>query len=178
MKDLSERLIALRAGSSRREFARKLGITESTLRNYEKGASIPDAQFLAEICKKLQISPEWMLLGSGSMHATESVYEQTATLCESLQGECQRCSKLERDLDVEKKERRELAVDNRRLYREKEELLRENSALREQLARLEAASTKKSPQRCAEMDGDGVHDIRSAVETLPHCAEKRAIASK
>jgi len=112
------------------------------------------------------------------MHATESVYEQTATLCESVQGECQRCSKLERDLDVEKKERRELAVDNRRLYREKEELLRENSALREQLARLEAASTKKSPQRCAEMDGDGVHDIRSAVETLPHCAEKRAIASK
>ena len=76
------------------------------------------------------------------MHATESVYEQTATLCESVQGECQRCSKLERDLDVEKKERRELAVDNRRLYREKEELLRENSALREQLARLEAASTK------------------------------------
>lgn len=103
MKDLSKRLIALRAGSSRREFARKLGITESTLRNYEKGASIPDAQFLADICKKLQISPEWLLLGSGAMHATESVPEQTATFGESLQGECQRCSKLERGLDVEKK---------------------------------------------------------------------------
>ena len=30
----------------------------------------------------------------------------------------------------------------------------------------------------AAMAGDGVLDIRSAVETLPDCAEKRAIASK
>ena len=75
-------------------------------------------------------------------------------------------------------ETRSLYREKEQLLREKEELLRENGSLREKLARLEAASTKKSPQRCAEMDGDGVHDIRSAVKTLPDCAEKRAIASK
>ena len=94
-------------------------------------------------------------------------------------------AKLEQELELEREERRELAAETRRLYREKEqllrekeELLRENGSLREKLARLETASAEKSPQQRAAMAGDGVLDIRSAVETLPDCAEKRAIASK
>lgn len=73
--------------------------------------------------------------------------------------ECPRCVKLERDLELETKERRELAADNRRLYREKEqllrekeELLRENGSLREKLARLEAGHGKR---RSAHEDGEG-----------------------
>lgn len=157
MNDLAERLISLRTGLSRREFAKSLGITESTLRNYEKGASSPDAQFLTEICKKMKISPEWLLFGTNSARSADTSSQKIEVPIGALPGECPRCSKLERDLEIEKEERRELATDNRRLYREKEELhrekeqllremeelLRENGALREKLARLETEHGKR-----------------------------------
>ena len=46
-------------------------------------------------------------------------------------------AKLERELELEREERRELAAENRRLYREKEELLKELGELRATVARLE-----------------------------------------
>lgn len=46
-------------------------------------------------------------------------------------------SKLERELELEREERRELAAENRRLYREKEEVLKELGELRATVARLE-----------------------------------------
>lgn len=151
MNDLAERLISLRTGLSRREFAKILGVTESTLRNYEKGASSPDAQFLTEICKKMKLSPEWLLFGTSSARSGDTSSQKIEVPVDALPSECPRCSKLERDLELEKEERRELAADNRRLYREKEELhrekeqllrekeamLRENGSLREKIARLE-----------------------------------------
>lgn len=164
MNDLAERLISLRTGLSRREFAKSLGITESTLRNYEKGVSSPDAQFLTEICKKMRLSPEWLLFGTNSARSTGTSSPKVEAPIDALPGECPRCSKLERDLELEKEERRELAADNRRLYREKEELhrekeqllrekenlLRENGTLREKLARLEAERDK-----CRSDHGEG-----------------------
>lgn len=159
MSDLASRLIALRTGLSRREFAKSLGITESTLRNYEKGVSIPDAQFLAEICKKMNIPPEWILFGTGPTRPTATSSPNVGVTVDVSPSECPRCVKLERDLELETKERRELAADNRRLYREKEqllrekeELLRENGSLREKLARLEAGHGKR---RSAHEDGEG-----------------------
>ena len=151
MNDLAERLISLRTGLSRREFAKILGVTESTLRNYEKGTSSPDAQFLTEICKKMKLSPEWLLFGTSSARSGDTSSQKIEVPVDALPSECPRCSKLERDLELEKEERRELAADNRRLYREKEELhrekeqllrekeamLRENGSLREKIARLE-----------------------------------------
>ena len=157
MNDLAERLISLRTGLSRREFAKNLGITESTLRNYEKGASSPDAQFLTELCKKMNLSPEWLLFGTHAVRSTGTSTPKVEASIEALPSECPRCGKLERDLELEKEERRELATDNRRLYREKEELyrekeqllrekeelLRENGTLREKLVRLEAERGKR-----------------------------------
>lgn len=126
------------------------------MRNYEKGVSSPDAQFLTELCKKMKLSPEWLLFGNNSARSTDTSSQKNEARVEALQSECPRCSKLERDLELEKEERRELATDNRRLYREKEELhrekeqllrekeelLRENGTLREKLARLEAEHGK------------------------------------
>lgn len=157
MNDLAERLISLRTGLSRREFAKSLGITESTLRNYEKGVSSPDAQFLTELCKKMNLSPEWLLFGTSAVCSTGSSAPKIEASVEALPGECPRCGKLERDLELEKAERRELAAETRRLYREKEELhrekeqllrekeelLRENGTLREKLAGLEAGRGKR-----------------------------------
>lgn len=137
MNDLAERLIALRTGLSRREFAKSLGITESTLRNYEKGASSPDAQFLANICKKMALSPEWILFGIGPMRTAEAPPKKQEAIVEPSSRECPRCAKVERELEMEREERRELAAENRRLYREKEEVLKELGELRATVARLE-----------------------------------------
>lgn len=67
MDSISSRIIALRGEQARRPFAEKIGITESTLRNYEKGISSPDSQILQNICHNLRVSPEWLLLGTGPM---------------------------------------------------------------------------------------------------------------
>lgn len=69
MKSIAERLVFIRGSMPRRPFAEELGITESTLRNYEQGASSPNAETLEVICKKLRISPEWIVLGTGPMRA-------------------------------------------------------------------------------------------------------------
>lgn len=177
MNDLAERLISLRTGLSRREFAKNLGITESTLRNYEKGVSSPDAQFLTEICKKMKLSPEWLLLGTNSVRSADTSSQKIEVPVGALPSECPRCSKLERDLELEKEERRELATDNRKLYREKEELhrekeqllrekeelLRENGTLREKLARLEAERGKRISDRDDEGDFPSLFDEQRSI---------------
>lgn len=66
-------------------------------------------------------------LTSDSKKAPESA-SQTA---------CPRCAKLEIKLEQVEEERRELAAENRMLYKEKEELLRENGELKATVARLE-----------------------------------------
>lgn len=67
MDTLAARIEFIRGSQSRRSFAQEMDTTESTLRNYEKGVSVPDAIFLENICKKLRILPEWLLLGRGPM---------------------------------------------------------------------------------------------------------------
>lgn len=174
MNDLAERLVALRRGLSRREFAKNLGITESTLRNYEKGASSPDAQFLANICKKMAISPEWILFGIGPTRTTDAPRKKDEVIVETSSRECPRCAKVERELELEREERRELAVETRKLYREKEELhlakeqllrekeadkaelLREIGDLRAKVARLEASKNRLA-------GASGIHSENSGV---------------
>lgn len=58
MKNITDRLLSLQKGSSRRAFADKLGIAEGTLRGYESGATSPNIQTLYKICEKLRISPQ------------------------------------------------------------------------------------------------------------------------
>ncbi len=64
---IASRLRLVRGEQSRRSFAKRLSIKESTLRNYEQGASVPNADFLVTICKKMRISSRWLLLGEGAM---------------------------------------------------------------------------------------------------------------
>lgn len=52
---------------SRREFARKVGIGESTLRNYENGERFPDLDVLLSISDKANVSLLWLATGEGPM---------------------------------------------------------------------------------------------------------------
>ena len=60
---LPQILTKLRGKTSRAVFAEKLGISEGTLRNYEKGLSLPNFDVGMRICKILMIEPH-QLLGS------------------------------------------------------------------------------------------------------------------
>ena len=172
MNDFASRLEALRQGTSRRAFAQKIGITESTLRNYEKGVSQPDAQILVTLCQKLNILPEWLLLGSGPMLATDIQPHETEqhvkTDVNTYSNECSKCTKLEERLELVEEERRELSIENRKLHKENAELLREIGDLRVQLACL-GHGQHETPQRedtsapgVVFMDGSNQSDISEA----------------
>lgn len=188
MGDIAARLKQVRGKRSAREFAALLGCNMQTIYRYEWGERVPDERFLQAVAEKTGISLDW-LKGDDLNRITpvEGLSHLPKKLsAKQFYAELEvRLEKAELKIERLEVERRELAVETRSLYREKEqllrekeELLREKGALREQLARLETASEEKSPPQRAAMAGDGVHDIRSAVETLPDSTEKRAIASK
>ncbi len=60
---LPERLRVLRDGHSRAEFAKTLGVPESTLRRYEQGLARVPADFLERICRTYGVSADWLLFG-------------------------------------------------------------------------------------------------------------------
>ena len=75
---IGERITTLRGKESRKNFAERVGIVENTLRNYETGASLPNSDVVAEICAKKNVSPGWLLTGTGPMFTTEHVVKTPA----------------------------------------------------------------------------------------------------
>lgn len=67
------------------------------------------------------------------MPATQPVVPPVPGL--APQATCQRCAKLEAELDIERQERRDLAAENRQLWEK-------NAELRERLARYEERAIK------------------------------------
>lgn len=127
--DLPSRLVQLRNGQARSAFAERMGTTESTLRNYEKGISIPRADFLRHICQIFRISPEWLLFGETKSGKTGGQFFKPRALGNPLSRtkrenvlSCPGCVALDRVLQLERAERQSLA--------------KENGELREELARL------------------------------------------
>jgi transcriptional regulator with XRE-family HTH domain len=65
-KKLAERLAAVRAGRSQRQFARDLGVFQQNVNRYESGTT-PHADFLIRLALKEGISLDWLMLGKGKM---------------------------------------------------------------------------------------------------------------
>lgn len=68
---LAERIKTARGPLSKRSFAHRIGIVESTLGNYEQGQSLPNVDVAARICTEFGVSPEWLLMGTGPMRVGE-----------------------------------------------------------------------------------------------------------
>lgn len=58
---VGERIRAVRGLSSRAAFSKRIGISAWSLRNYEKGAVVPNAEVLAMICREFGADPSWLL---------------------------------------------------------------------------------------------------------------------
>jgi transcriptional regulator with XRE-family HTH domain len=68
---IGERLNIVRGGETKKAFAEKFGVHFNTYSSYESGDTVPDAKFIASICKEFSVSAEWLLFGEGPMYREE-----------------------------------------------------------------------------------------------------------
>lgn len=67
-----ERIRKVRAERSLAEFAAGFGIHKNTLSRYERDEGVPDADFLARLCRAYRINPAWILTGEGPERLPEA----------------------------------------------------------------------------------------------------------
>lgn len=60
-KIIGQRIMSLHEGQSRAAFAKELGISDSTLGNYERGDRFPDAHFLARLRGRYGVDLNWLI---------------------------------------------------------------------------------------------------------------------
>lgn len=140
MKTLGERIRFIRGEETQAEFADRVGIAKGSIGGYENDKNSPSADAILKICLANDISCEWLLKGHGAIHLGNEKQSLSPETNASIIP--QHNTNIEKILISTEEERRELATENRRLYREKEALLREIGELREKLARLEAERDK------------------------------------
>ena len=68
---VGERIKAVRGNMSAPEFCKRINIHKNTLYGYELGKSVPNFDFLEEVCRHYNVNPEWLLMGTGSMYKTK-----------------------------------------------------------------------------------------------------------
>lgn len=61
--DIGQRIRQIRGKRSRNEFAGILNIHPQTLYMYEKGKRIVDVELIQQICRKFNVSVEWLIFG-------------------------------------------------------------------------------------------------------------------
>lgn len=64
---IAERFLMARGKMKQADFAKALGITPNSLRNYESGRVSPNHKVLERLCVQFSLSPAWLLLGQGPM---------------------------------------------------------------------------------------------------------------
>ena len=140
LEDRWLRILACTGAKSDSALARILGILPQSVTAARKRAQIPTG-WIENISEQFDISTDWLFFGREPMHITPPIKKQNTKVGVSGDDGPQvllsHYAKLEAKLEISEAERRELVVENRRLHREKEELLRENGELKAMVARLE-----------------------------------------
>jgi len=140
---MAQRLRAIRGTLTQAEFAHRLGIHKNTLGRYERGESEPDTQIARQLCTFVGVQPQWLLFGSDmelpeAGIPTEQCPSGHHTVRFSGPDELdilRRDSReLRQDLRELRAENREIRQENRILTGTIRELLQENSDLRRKLA--------------------------------------------
>lgn len=139
-----ERLKKASGADTDTAFASFLGLRQGSISGAKKKRQVPHAWFF-QVAEKTGVSANWLFWGRGPMQISDAIDQDDESTAkteyprevQTTPTVAQSFSKLEHELEQEREERRELAAENRRLYREKEELLKELGELRATVARLE-----------------------------------------
>ncbi|MCP5048674.1 MAG: helix-turn-helix transcriptional regulator [bacterium] len=62
------RQVRKQLGLVQTQFGHRMGISKSSVINYETGKRIPDALFLIRLLERFDINPKWLMLGIGNMN--------------------------------------------------------------------------------------------------------------
>lgn len=133
LKQLERLKLALQIDSDT-AFSQILDVSQGAVSGAKKRGQIPYSWFFT-VHEKTGILIDWLYSGRGAMLPDDPVGEagQQEVKMETVLNvprPCERCIKLESELDIEKAERRVLSNENRRLWKE-------NGILRERCATLE-----------------------------------------
>lgn len=123
-------------------FSEVLEVSQGSVSGAKKRGQIPHAWFFF-VSKKTGYSLNWLFFGEGPMLRSEAGTQQRPQNIASptpVQKDelCPRCVELEAELKEERKERRELNSENRRLWAKNEQILSELSDIKEENATLRA----------------------------------------
>lgn len=176
---LGERIKILRGTVPQRQFAQALGIPQTTLANYETNKSELSISMIRLLTRRYGVNTDWLVFGEGPQWAdsceesedgnfyrlTPEEYAQkkaatkTSSSSKTL-GDSKKMNellvKLQTELDLERKERREVAAENRQLNKDKMILVQENADLKVRLAKLEMsmAATPSCQEKSASVVSD------------------------
>ncbi|MCJ7854866.1 helix-turn-helix domain-containing protein [Lachnospiraceae bacterium NSJ-143] len=67
------RLIRKERELSQEEFAKKIGLTKTSISKIETGVNTPSEQTIMSICREFNINEEWLRNGTGSMVPVKDV---------------------------------------------------------------------------------------------------------
>ena len=70
-KDIGERIKLVRGKESRDSFAQNIASHRNSLSRYERGLAYPSMDFMAVVCDKYNVRPDWLLTGEGPMRCGE-----------------------------------------------------------------------------------------------------------
>ena len=69
---VGDRIREIRGDMSQREFAEKLGISQSSISGYEKNTRLPDYDIIRKICSEFTVSADWIIIGKQTSERNEN----------------------------------------------------------------------------------------------------------
>ena len=94
MENIKEQIKILREkqGLTYGQFAEKIGLEESVVRNWEKGTQLPNLGQIQSICREFDTNDKWLLCGTGQMEGysikgMETLYNEIDKVIDSMEME-------------------------------------------------------------------------------------------
>lgn len=133
------RILACTNTTSDSALARVLDILPQSVSAARKRGQIPPG-WIEKISVKFGITTDWLFFGRDPQFVHTERNESTSVKTDARQAysaNMMAILKLEKELEIERKERREVSEENRLLHKENSSLLRENGELKVTVAQLE-----------------------------------------
>lgn len=86
MQEMKDRIVSIRKESelTQEEFGKELNLSQNYVWMLESGKRAPSARTIIDLCKKFQISEEWLRTGEGEMKAPMTKQAEIATITAQL----------------------------------------------------------------------------------------------
>lgn len=86
MQEMKDRIVSIRkeSGLTQEEFGKELNLSQNYVWMLESGKRAPSARTIIDLCKKFQISEEWLRTGEGELKAPMTKQAEIANITAQL----------------------------------------------------------------------------------------------